>query len=157
MKTVQIIINENKADNFPVKKKMFFVALWRSELTHRKSHKSLKYITYLWPGSGFNMCFLLFSENDLEEILTRYTRVNNNASIFLGNSPSHSAVSRWQAYKPPLQRQNETKKHLRRYIIDTKAEKYQLVHTIRLPCPGPNKFETVRKMTPFHMGLLSIW
>ena len=63
------------------------------------------------------MFLFYFRENDLEELLTRYTRVNNNASIFLGNSTSHSAASEWKASKPPLQRQNETRKHLRRYEI----------------------------------------
>ena len=59
--------------------------------------------------------YVCFSENDLEELLTRYTRVNNNASIFLGNAPSPSVSSQWKANKPPLQRQTETRKHLRRY------------------------------------------
>ena len=78
-----------------------------------------------------NCC--LFSENDLEEILTRYTRINNNASIFLGNSPSRPATSQWKASKPTLQRQTETRKHLRRYDFPNSKESWRLLEAY-FPC-----------------------
>lgn len=63
-------------------------------------------------NEDFKVFLAMASETELEELLTTYTRVNNNASIFLGNSTNKPASS-WKTYKPPIQRQTETKKHLR--------------------------------------------
>ena len=37
------------------------------------------------------MLFFIFSEGELEEVLTTYTKINKSASIFLGGNPKHSS------------------------------------------------------------------
>ena len=35
--------------------------------------------------------YFIFSEGELEEVLTTYTKINKSASIFLGGNPKHSS------------------------------------------------------------------
>ncbi|XP_028395894.1 tubulin polyglutamylase TTLL5-like [Dendronephthya gigantea] len=89
-----------------------FVHIYDKETAQMKNTPEIS-DTDTISDEDFKTFLNLASENDLEELLTRYTRLSNNASIFLGSSPSQPASSQWKATKPPLQRQTETRKHLR--------------------------------------------